>query len=237
MNDLLEINGLTCRYGGVVACRDITLSAKGGEITAVIGPNGAGKTSLLHAIMGFLALDRRSSIRFDGGEISGRRPHEVTALGIALVPEGRHVFPELTVDEHIRLGVRSRKPRAATLASTFDLVWTLFPNLQPFRYAAAGKLSGGQQQMVALARGIASSPRLLMIDELSLGLAPQLAAGLFRLLPDLLPTTSILLVDQVVENALEVSSNAYLLRRGEVVLQGTAAALQQQQELLEEYFG
>ena len=236
MTALVEIADLTCRYGSITAVRNVNMVFGDGQITAIVGPNGAGKTTLLLGIMGAVSVDRTSSIKLAGQELRGKRPHQIASLGVALVPEGRHVFPDFSVEENLRLGARRMKSSAA-IAENLTTSFDLFPKLYQLRRQKAGRLSGGEQQMVAIARGLMGSPRLLLIDEMSLGLAPELALELFGALKTLANRTTVVLVDQILDLVLRTSSYAYLLRRGEIAIQGDSQVLRERTDLEMAYFG
>ena len=225
---LLDVVGLHAGYDGVAVVRDLDLTVHQGEIVALLGPNGAGKTTTLLTISGLLPVLAGSIDVLGGGPPSTRRPHEVARRGVAHVPEHRSLFFDLTVRENLRLGTASR-------AADLDLVFELFPALAALVDRRAGLLSGGEQQMLALGRAMAGSPRLLMVDEMSLGLAPIIVEGLLPVLRRISDETGagILLVEQHVNLALELADRACVLSHGDVVLQGPAAELAQRADVLE----
>jgi len=232
---LLEIDGLTLGYGEASVLRGVSLDVAPGSITAVLGANGAGKTTLLRSISGMLR-PRAGTIRLEGRRIDVEPVHRIVRLGVAHVPEGRGVLAELTVLENLRLGAHSR----GGVRSEHDLepVFALFPVLQERRTQPAGMLSGGEQQMLAIARSLLSRPRLLMIDELSLGLAPRITTMLMQLLGRIRDDgVSVLLVEQNVRQALQIADRAYLLVNGTIGFAGTPEALQADRRLLDTYLG
>jgi len=192
---LLELRGVEVRYGGVPAVRDLSLAVGRGEIVGLIGPNGAGKTSALHAIMGVVPL-AGGDILLSGRSIRGRRPEDIARAGVSLVPEGRHIFAGLTVDENLRLGLAARRGRGG-LDGDLQRIHELFPVLREFRRRSAGALSGGQQQQLAIARALIAKPEVLLLDEPSLGLAPTVVERVFETLAQIRADgVTILLVEQ-----------------------------------------
>jgi branched-chain amino acid transport system ATP-binding protein len=218
---LLNVRALEVSYGPVVAVRGLSLKVGNGEIVALLGANGAGKTSTLRGVTG-LVRPSGGRVRFDGRRIEGRSPTEVVALGMAHVPEGRRVFPGLSVLDNLRLGGWGLSRRPRVLTARRDLVFGLFPRLAERRSQLAGSLSGGEQQMMAIGRALMSDPKLLLVDELSLGLSPimvdELLAGLVALNKEGL---SLLLIEQFVHRALSVANRVYLLSKGRVAFEGT----------------
>jgi len=221
---LLEIAGLAVGYDGVPALHDVSIQAEAGAIVALVGANGAGKSSLLRAISGLLR-PQRGEIRFDGDDITRTPPHEIVRRGIAHVPEGRHVFATATVRDNLLLGAFVRRDageRAARMAAAY----AAFPVLQERIAQRASTLSGGEQQMLAIARGTMSAPKMLMLDEPSLGIAPKLIpliyAGIRRIAAG---GTAVLLVEQNVRDALQTADRAYVLQTGRVVAEGQATEL------------
>jgi len=233
----LEIDGLSVGYGDVRVLHDLHLHAAPGEVVALLGPNGAGKTTALLAVSGLLPI-QAGQIRFAGRPLGARRrvrPAAVAAQarrGVAHVPEDRALFVDLTVAEHLRLGRPRRRPGAGL---TDAEVYTRFPALEPLGDRRAGLLSGGEQQMLALARALVSRPRLLLVDELSLGLAPMVVQGLLPALRQVADDTgaAVLVVEQHVTLALQISDRAYLLDRGRVMASGSATELAARVDLLE----
>ena len=212
----LVVEGLTVRYGAVAAVRDLSLEVAPGEIVGLIGPNGAGKSSTLHAIMG-AAPRAAGDIRLDGTSLVGRRPEDVARRGVALVPEGRRIFGELTVEENLRLGLAGRRSRGngTALESAFEL----FPVLREFRGRSAGALSGGQQQQLAIARALVAEPQVLLLDEPSLGLAPRLVDVVFDALARIRERgLAVLLVEQRAQRTVAFADRCYVLANGELRL-------------------
>ncbi len=231
---LLEVENLSVAYGTVRAVRGLSLGIEEGQIAAVLGPNGAGKTSTLMAIMG-LATVSGGRVRFAGRDVTNRAPEQTVRIGMTLVPEGRRVFSDLTVGENLRLGAVGAVGRAA--ASEHDL-FDLFPVLAQRRGQLAGTLSGGEQQQLAIARALRSAPRLLLLDEPSLGLAPQVVEAIFDLIVELRKRgTTILLVEQNVNSALEIADHAYVLRSGSLLLSGRACDLLASSDVDRAYLG
>ncbi len=233
---LLEIDDLSVRYGALVALRDVGLRVEAGEIVTVIGANGAGKSSLLGAIAG-LVPPARGRIAFDGREVTGLPAERIVRLGIALSPEGRRVFPRLTVTDNLRLGAASRRDRDG-IAADRERMLELFPVLRERLWQSAGTLSGGQQQMLAIARALMSRPRLLLLVEPSLGLAPLIVERIFELIGLLREQgTTILLVEQNVHRALDLADRAYVLATGRVEVSGTAAEVRSSSDVERAYLG
>jgi branched-chain amino acid transport system ATP-binding protein len=234
---LLEVDGIDVFYGAVQALRGVSLHVASGEMVALVGANGAGKTTTLRAISGLLA-PRRGSIALDGERIGGRPAFRVIGRGVAHLPEGRDLFPGLSVMENLRLGYWVRRRHKAGFASRASEVMDFFPRLRERSGQAAGTLSGGEQQMLGVARALMSSPRLLLVDELSLGLAPLVVEQLFQILASVREAgMAVLIVEQFVHMALEYSDRAYVLSRGEVVLSGKADELRNHPDLTATYLG
>src|SRR5215470_1944330 len=237
MSALLEIKDLELAYGQVAVCRDISLRLDRGEIVALIGANGAGKSTTLRAIAGVLP-PRRGTIRFAGEDVTTTQSHERSKLGIALVPEGRHVFPFLTVRENLELGGFNVRNDAAKVRQRMDGVFAMFPRLSERSSQNAGTLSGGEQQMLVLGRAMMSEPQLLCLDEPSLGLAPTVISDIFRTIRSINAAgTSVLLVEQNARYALETASRGYVLQTGSVIVGGTCADLKQDSRVREAYLG
>jgi len=222
---MLDVSGLDANYGAIQALRQVTLQVPAASIVALVGANGAGKTTLLDAVAGGGKAMTRGTISFNGKAIRGLPAREIVGSGIALVPEGRQLFGELTVDENLRMGAYSRRDRAG-VANDYEAVRTLFPRLVERRRQLAATLSGGEQQMVALARALMSAPKLLLLDEPSLGLAPILVNEVMTLIRRINERgVAVLLVEQNVRQALAIASKAYVLERGVVTLSGPASDL------------
>jgi branched-chain amino acid transport system ATP-binding protein len=233
---VLQVRDLAVSYGRVPAVHDIGLSLEAGSIGAVVGSNGAGKSTLLRAIAGLNRIGR-GSIELDGRPIHALAAHQRVPLGLSLVPEGRHLFPRLTVQRNLELGAFTRHDRHE-VAESLERVMGIFPILQQRRLQAAGTLSGGEQQMVAIARGLMSRPRLLLLDEPSWGIAPMLVAKIFETIQAINQGgVSILLVEQNVKRALSIAHRATVIQTGRVVAEGTAADLLQSDLVRRAYLG
>jgi branched-chain amino acid transport system ATP-binding protein len=212
---MLKMQDVHAYYDLAPALKGVSLEVNEGEIVSVLGPNGAGKTTTVHAIMGVIKV-RSGKIFFGDQEITGKKPHQIVELGISLVPEGRLLFPQMTVEENLNLGASTAKARSK-YSSSLDSVFFLFPRLRERRNQAGGTLSGGEQQMLAIGRALMSSPQLLMLDEPSIGLAPIMVEDLFDRMQKLIETgISLLVVEQNAVQALRISHRAYVLELGEV---------------------
>lgn len=236
MTVLLSVEGLVAGYGRTDAVRGIDLRVEQGQVVCLIGANGAGKTSTLRVLSGLLR-PRAGRVVFDGADIAGRRPHRVAALGLLQVPEGRQVFPELTVAENLQLGAwLQRDP--AEVARVRDAVLARFPRLRERLGQQAGLMSGGEQQMLAMGRALMGRPRLLLLDEPSMGLAPLFIEEIFATIAELKREgVTILLVEQNASAALEVADYAYVLETGRVVLEGAAAVVAEDPGVTAAYLG
>ena len=236
MSTLLRVDGIEAGYGDLTAIRDVSLEVREGETVALIGANGAGKTTTLRAVSALLPL-RRGRIEFEGQRLDGLTPAQVVARGIAHVPEGRQLFPTMSVLENLELGARSRAARAAA-AETLDRVFELFPGLRERRTQLAGTLSGGEQQMCAIGRGLMAGPRLLMLDEPSLGLAPVMVRAIFEDLGRInRQGITILLVEQNVLRSLHLAHRGYVLENGRVILSGVREELLASGHIKQAYLG
>ena len=233
---LLEVREIQVRYGRVAVIHSLSLRIDAGEIVAVLGPNGAGKTTLVRSILG-LVPPSGGEIRFEGEPTSRLRAHEVAARGIAVVPEGRGIFPKMTVEENLILG--SYLKRAKTRRKeNLKRVYTLFPRLDERRHQLAETLSGGEQQMVAIGRGLMQKPQLVMFDEPSLGLAPILVHDIFKAIQELhREGLTIFLVEQNAHHALKIADYCYVIENGRVVNEGTATQLENDPSVREAYLG
>jgi branched-chain amino acid transport system ATP-binding protein len=230
MSALLEVEDLRVRYGAVEAVHGISFGVEAGEVTALIGANGAGKSSTLAAISGLVPATGR--IRFAGRVIAGRPPHEIVRAGIVQVPEGREILARMTVEENLLLGLRGRD--RSRIASAYER----FPILGERRRLLAGTLSGGEQQMLAIARALLAEPRLLLLDEPSLGLAPLVVARVFEALADLRRQgVTMLLVEQNALRALRLADQAYVMDLGRLVMRGTGEALLHDEGVARTYLG
>jgi branched-chain amino acid transport system ATP-binding protein len=233
---MLSVQGLSVAYGKVEAVRDVSLSIAPGNIVTVIGANGAGKTTLLNAVMGLLASS--GTLRFGGKTLSGVPVEERVRRGLSLVPERRELFGELDVEDNLLLGAFQRERRRAALEPDLDSVYRRFPRLAERRGQLAGTLSGGERQMLALGRALMARPKLLMLDEPSLGLAPLVVREVFRAIAELRGAgMSILLVEQNARAALQVADYGYVLETGEIVLEGSSAELLGNRRVIESYLG
>lgn len=236
MSALLEVRNLETFYGPIMAIRGVSLEVHKGQVVTVLGANGAGKTTLLKTISGIMDPEK-GQILFEGEEIQGREPHQVVRRGIVQVPEGREVFPLLTVEENLALGAYTRHDKAE-IARDRDMVFSYFPILAERRGQEAGTMSGGQQQMLAIGRALMGSPRLLLLDEPSLGLAPVIIAQVFAALRTLKDRgMTILLIEQNATLALDLSDRAYILEQGRVVMSGASKALAADADVVSHYLG
>lgn len=237
MSALLEVRDLTVAYGKVEALRHTKLAVAEGAIATVIGPNGAGKTTLLCAIMGLLAA--RGSVRYAGRPLDGLAAEDRVALGVSMVAERRELFAELSVEDNLRLGAFHRRAEPArAIEASLAGVYALFPRLKERARQLAGTLSGGERQMLALGRALMAKPRLLLLDEPSLGLAPRIVRDIFRVIAELKRTgVSILLVEQNARAALQVADYGYVLETGDLVLEGPAPELAANPRVAETYLG
>ena len=232
---MLEVAGLTTAYGEISALRDANLSVGSGEVVGLIGPNGAGKSTLLNTIAGLL-VPRAGRVDFDGQDVSGRSPEELLRAGLALVPERRRIFVDLTVEENLRIGGVTIP--ASDRGELLNEMAELFPVLRDKWATSAGYLSGGEAQQLAIGRALMSRPRLLMMDEPSLGLAPILVDTVFQLVEALRDQgRTLLVVEQNATRMLEVADRAYVLRSGEVVAEGTGAELRSDERLFDMFVG
>jgi len=233
---LLEVDGLDVFYGAVHALKGVTIRAEAGEIVTLIGANGAGKTTLLRTLSGLIPA-RAGAMRFDGRAITRMPPHEIVGLGISQAPEGRLVFANLTVEDNLELGAYRRRDRAGIAEDRAD-VFRLFPRLEERRRQSAGTLSGGEQQMLAIGRALMSRPRLLLLDEPSLGLAPLLVREIFKRIREINQRgVTVLLVEQNAHMALSIARRGYVLETGRVRLEDEAASLLQNEEVKRAYLG
>jgi branched-chain amino acid transport system ATP-binding protein len=235
---LIALENLTIRYGGIEAVHGISLEVRPGEVVTLLGANGAGKSTTLRSISG-LVRPAAGDIRFEGRSIAGLSPEAIVRLGIAHVPEGRRVFPGLTARENIMLGASNRgdviKRR---LATETDEMFDLFPDIRPFADALGWTLSGGQQQMVAVARGLMAKPRLMLLDEPSLGLAPVIVQKVFEIIAEIRRRgTTVLLVEQNARMALSVADRGYVLETGRLALSGTPDELWSNDDVRAAYLG
>jgi branched-chain amino acid transport system ATP-binding protein len=232
----LNVQGLSVAYGRTEALHGIDLKVADGQVVCLIGANGAGKTTTMRALSG-LVRPRAGCVRLDGADITGLRPHRIAAVGMLQVPEGRQIFAELTVDENLSLGAWLVRD-AAEIARRRDRVMTRFPRLRERLGQMAGSMSGGEQQMLALGRALMGAPRLLLLDEPSMGLAPLFVEEIFAIVAALKNEgTTILLVEQNASAALEVADYAYVLETGRIVLEGAAAKVASNPAVVAAYLG
>jgi branched-chain amino acid transport system ATP-binding protein len=237
MNPLLVVEALELAYGEAVVCRDLSFEVYEGEIVALIGANGAGKSTTLRAVAGVL-LPRAGSIRFRGKDLTRLPSYTRARVGIALVPEGRHVFPFLTVRENLELGAFKHRRDAAKVRRLIEEMFAMFPRLRERASQNAGTLSGGEQQMLVLGRAMMSEPRLICLDEPSLGLAPMMVEDIFRTVRAISATgVSVLLVEQNARYSLEVAVRGYVLQTGSIIASGSCATLREDDRVREAYLG
>ncbi|MDR0448078.1 MAG: ABC transporter ATP-binding protein [Treponema sp.] len=232
---MLKLEGLSVFYEGIHALRGINLEVPEGKIITLIGANGAGKSTMLNRIMGLLKGE--GTIIWDGTDISSFDTKNIVSSGLVIIPEGRHVFPNLSVEENLYLGAYTRKDKAA-IKNDQEKCFSLFPRLKERRHQSAGTLSGGEQQMLAVGRGLMSSPRLLMLDEPSLGLAPLISKMIFSIIQEINKTgTTVLLIEQNAHAALEIADYGYVLETGEIVMHDTCDALAADDGIRKAYLG
>ena len=233
---MLEIKDLYVRYGMIEAIKGISFEVGDGEIVTLIGSNGAGKTTTMHAISGLLK-PASGSIKLDGVELTKTANHKIVSMGLAQVPEGRRVFAQQTVEENLLLGSYARKDKDG-IQKDLDHVYQLFPRLLERKKQPAGTLSGGEQQMLAMARALMSCPKILLMDEPSMGLSPLLVKEIFRIIQDINKEgTTILLVEQNAKMALAIADRAYVLETGKITLEGTGEELSASEEVRKAYLG
>ena len=234
MSNILEIRDLVVSYGGIEAVKGIDMDIEEGKIVTLIGANGAGKSTTMKTIAG-LVKPKSASILFDGQELVGKAPDQIVSLGITMVPEGRRVFPNLTVKENLRIGGYLRKDN---LTDDLNYVYSLFPRLKEREWQLAGTLSGGEQQMLAVARALMSKPRLIMMDEPSLGLAPLVVKGIFDIIRTINDQgVTVLLIEQNANMALKIADYAYVLETGLIGLTGTGRELLVNEDVKRAYLG
>ena len=235
---LLEVEGLCVNYGHIEAIRDITFGVEEGSIATLIGANGAGKTTTLKTLSGLRKV-RAGTVKFEGKDITALPPYERVKLGISQSPEGRGIFPGMTVTENLDMGAYVRKDRkSAAYREDLERVFTLFPRMQERRSQVAGTMSGGEQQMLAIGRALMARPRLLLLDEPSMGLAPKLIQQIFGIIAEINSQgTTVLLVEQNAAQALKRASTAHILETGEIVRSGTGAELAGDDSVKAAYLG
>ena len=234
---MLELKDLVVNYGSIAALHGVSIKVEQGSIVTLVGANGAGKTTTLRAISG-IARAKAGSVTFNGEDITNLSPHQIVARGLAHAPEGRMVFANLSVMENLRMGAYLRRDKAG-IAKDLDYVFSIFPRLKEREWQSAGTLSGGEQQMLAIARALMSKPKCLMLDEPSLGIAPLLVKTIFEKIVEVNKALglTILLVEQNANLALEVSHYGYVLETGRIILQDSSAALRANDEVKAAYLG
>lgn len=239
---ILKIENLVATYGPITALKGISLEVREGEIVSLLGANGAGKSTLMKSILGMVKIGSGSSIQYNNGtevvELVGKKSHQIVPLGIAITPEGRGVFINKSVEENLEVGTFFRKRPAARDRELLDMVLTTFPRLKERRRQLAGTLSGGEQQMLAVGRAIMADPKLMMLDEPSMGLAPLVVAEVFNVIKKVREMgITILLVEQNAKQALKIADRGYVMTTGEITQSGTGAELLADDALLTAYLG
>ena len=233
---MLEINDIEVYYGMIQAIKGISFEVNEGEVIALIGANGAGKTTILHTITGLLS-PKKGSVIFEGKDITKIPAHKIVSLGIAHVPEGRRVFAELSVYENLKMGAYTRKDKEE-IAKTLEMVYQRFPRLRERKNQLAGTLSGGEQQMLAMGRALMSHPKIIVMDEPSMGLSPILVNEIFDIIQEVSAGgTTVLLVEQNAKKALSIADRAYVLETGNIVLEGEAEKLMNDDSIKKAYLG
>lgn len=233
---LLEVSDLKVYYGVIQAIKGISFEVNQGEVVALIGANGAGKTTTLHTVSGLLPA-KEGKIIFDGKDISKVPPHKIVSMGMAHVPEGRRIFQELSVLENLKLGAYTRKNKAE-IAESIEMVYDKFPRLKERKNQVAGTLSGGEQQMLAMGRALMSKPRIILMDEPSMGLSPLLVSEIFEIIKEIRNSgTTVLLVEQNAKKALSIADRAYVLETGNITLSGDASKLINDESIKKAYLG
>ena len=233
---MLEVRDLEVNYGSINAIKKISFDVNEGEVIALIGANGAGKTTTLHTITGLLKA-KSGSVMFDGKELLKIPPHKIVEMGMAHVPEGRRIFQQLTVYKNLTLGAFTRKDKSA-IDETLQMVYSKFPRLEERKKQIAGTLSGGEQQMLAMGRALMSKPKIVLMDEPSMGLSPLFVAEVFKIIEEIRASgTTVLLVEQNAKKALEIADRAYVLETGRIVLSGDAHELMNDDSVKKAYLG
>ena len=233
---MLSVNNLQVHYGMIQAIKDVSFEVNQGEVIALIGANGAGKTTILHTISG-LMQPTRGSVIFEGQDITKTAAHKIVSLGMAHVPEGRRVFAQLTVLENLRLGAYTRKDKNE-MEETLKMIYQRFPRLEERKNQIAGTLSGGEQQMLAMGRALMSHPKIILMDEPSMGLSPIFVEEVFKIIRDISAEgTTVLLVEQNAKKALTIADRAYVLETGNIILQGDAKKLMNDESVKKAYLG
>ena len=233
---MLEVRDLEVNYGSINAIKKISFDVNEGEVIALIGANGAGKTTTLHTITGLLKA-KSGSVMFEGKELLKTPPHKIVEMGMAHVPEGRRIFQQLTVYKNLTLGAFTRKDKEA-IDETLKMVYSKFPRLEERKKQVAGTLSGGEQQMLAMGRALMSKPKIVLMDEPSMGLSPLFVAEVFKIIEEIRAGgTTVLLVEQNAKKALEIADRAYVLETGKIVLSGDAKELMNDDSVKKAYLG
>lgn len=237
MGEMLSVKGINVFYGSIHAIKEVTFQVNEGEIVTLIGANGAGKTTTMHAISG-LMRPKTGEIAFMGQPIHTMEAHKIIRLGLAQVPEGRRVFSQLTVQENLEMGAYIRKDGKEAIARDYEMVFELLPRLKERRRQQAGTLSGGEQQMLAIGRALMCKPRMLLLDEPSMGLSPLLVKEIFHIIENVKKDgVTVLLVEQNAKMALEIADRAYVLETGRITMEGPAADLMARDEVRKAYLG
>ena len=233
---VLEVRDLEVNYGSINAIKKISFDVNEGEVIALIGANGAGKTTTLHTITGLLKA-KSGSVMFEGKELLKTPPHKIVEMGMAHVPEGRRIFQQLTVYKNLTLGAFTRKDKAS-IDETLQMVYNKFPRLEERKKQVAGTLSGGEQQMLAMGRALMSKPKIVLMDEPSMGLSPLFVSEVFKIIEEIRASgTTVLLVEQNAKKALEIADRAYVLETGRIVLSGDAKDLMNDDSVKKAYLG
>ncbi len=233
---MLEVRDLEVNYGSINAIKKISFDVNEGEVIALIGANGAGKTTTLHTITGLLKA-KSGSVMFEGKELLKTPPHKIVEMGMAHVPEGRRIFQQLTVYKNLTLGAFTRKDKAS-IDETLQMVYGKFPRLEERKKQVAGTLSGGEQQMLAMGRALMSKPKIVLMDEPSMGLSPLFVSEVFKIIEEIRASgTTVLLVEQNAKKALEIADRAYVLETGRIVLSGDAKDLMNDDSVKKAYLG
>ena len=233
---MLEIKDLKVNYGMIQAIKGVSFHVEQGEVIALIGANGAGKTTILHTITGLLA-PKEGSVIFEGTDITKIPAHKIVSMGMAHVPEGRRVFANLTVLQNLKMGAYTRKDKAE-MQETLQMIYQRFPRLEERQNQLAGTLSGGEQQMLAMGRALMSHPKIILMDEPSMGLSPIYVNEIFQIIQDVSKTgTTVLLVEQNAKKALSIADRAYVLETGNIVLEGRASTLLDNDDIKKAYLG
>lgn len=233
---MLEVSNLKVNYGMIQAIKGISFKVEEGEIIALIGANGAGKTTTLHTVSGLLKA-REGSILFNGKELTKTQPHKIVEMGMAHVPEGRRIFQQLTVYENLILGAYTRSDKKE-IAQNLEMIYKRFPRLEERKKQIAGTLSGGEQQMLAMGRALMSNPKIVLMDEPSMGLSPLLVSEIFDIIQSINKSgTTVLLVEQNAKKALSIANRAYVLETGNIVLEGDAKELMNNDQIKKAYLG